>query len=139
MIRFPGCTPRSGPLIEGPDNGACLALWEGSGMSVRNVRNALIVMVAFLALIWALQVANWADGYRLDGSFGILPHHLSRLPDIFTAPFLHQSWQHIEGNSLPLFVLGFMAAYRGVKKFLLVTLIVTIVSGLGVWLFQSST
>jgi membrane associated rhomboid family serine protease len=107
-------------------------------MSVRNVRNALIVMVAFLALIWALQVANWADGYRFDGSFGILPHHLSRLPDIFTAPFLHQSWQHIEGNSLPLFVLGFLAAYRGIKKFLLVTLIVGIISGLGVWLFQSS-
>jgi membrane associated rhomboid family serine protease len=106
-------------------------------MSVRNVRNALIVMVAFLALIWALQVANWADGYRFDGSFDIVPHHLSRLPDIFTAPFLHYSWQHIEGNSLPLFVLGFLAAYRGIKKFLLVTLIVTIVSGLGVWLFQS--
>jgi membrane associated rhomboid family serine protease len=111
---------------------------EGSGVSIRNMRNALIVMVAFLALLWAIQVANWADGYRLDGSFGILPHHLARLPDIFTAPFLHVSWQHIEGNSIPLFVLGFLAAYRGIKKFLLVTLVVTIVSGLGVWLFQSS-
>jgi membrane associated rhomboid family serine protease len=96
-------------------------------------------MVVFLALIWILQVANWADGYRLDADFGILPHHVSRIPDIFTAPFLHFNWQHIEGNSLPLFVLGFLTAYRGVVKFLLVTFIVAVVSGLGVWLFQSST
>ena len=106
-------------------------------MSVRKVRDALVVMVAFLALIWILQVFNWADGYRLDGEYGILPHHVSRIPDIFTAPFLHVSWQHIEGNSVPLLVLGFLAAYRGVVKFLLVTFIVAVVSGLGVWLFQS--
>ena len=50
--------------------------------------------------------------------------HLSRLPEIFTAPFLHFSWQHIEGNSLPLFVLGVLAAYRSIARFLLVSLIV---------------
>src|ERR1700691_2182826 len=108
-------------------------------MSVRKVRDALLLMIGFLALLWILQVFNWADGYRLDGEFGILPHHVSRLPDIFLAPFLHFSWQHIEGNSLPLFVLGFLAAYRGIKRFLLVSLIVTAVSGLAVWLFQRST
>jgi len=106
-------------------------------MSVRKVRDALVVMVAFLALIWILQVFNWADGYRLDVDYGILPHHVSRIPDILAAPFLHFSWQHIEGNSVPLFVLGFLAAYRGIVKFLLLTFIVAVVSGLGVWLFQS--
>jgi membrane associated rhomboid family serine protease len=107
-------------------------------MSVRKVRDALVVMVGFLALLWVLQVFNWADGYRLDTDFGILPHHVSRIPDIFLAPFLHFSWQHIEGNSVPLFVLGFLAAYRGIARFLLVTLIVGIISGVAVWLFQSS-
>lgn len=106
-------------------------------MSVRKVRDALAIMVAFLALIWALQVFNWADGYRLDAHFGILPHSVSRLPDIFTAPFLHFGWAHIEGNTVPLLVLGFLAAYRGIGKFLMVTLIVAVVSGLGVWFFQS--
>ena len=57
-------------------------------MSVRKVRDAAVIMVAFLALLWILQVFNWADGYRLDTEFGILPHHVSRLPDIFAAPFL---------------------------------------------------
>ena len=106
-------------------------------MTVHKLRDAVVVMAGFLALIWALQVFNWADGYRLDQDYGILPMHLSRLPDIFSAPFLHVSWQHIEGNSLPLFVLGVLAAYRSVARFLVVSLIVLVTSGLAVWLFQS--
>jgi len=107
-------------------------------MSLRKFRDALIVMGAFLAVIWLLQVFNWADGYRLDTEFGILPEHVSRLGDIFTAPFLHFSWQHIEGNSVPLFVLGVLAAYRSIPRFLLASLIIAVTSGLAVWLFQSS-
>ena len=107
-------------------------------MTVHKLRDAVVVMAGFLALIWALQVFNWADGYRLDADFGILPQHLSRLPDIFTAPFLHANWQHIEGNSLPLFVLGVLAAYRSIARFLLVSLIAGVTSGLAVWLFQPS-
>jgi membrane associated rhomboid family serine protease len=107
-------------------------------MTLRKFRDALIVMSAFLGVIWLLQVVNVADSYRLDTEFGILPEHLSRLPEIFTAPFLHFSWQHIEGNSVPLFVLGVLAAYRSIPRFLLVSLIVAVTSGLAVWLFQSS-
>ena len=62
---------------------------------------------------------------------------MSRLGDIFTAPFLHFSWQHIEGNSVPLFVLGVLAAYRSIGRFLLTSLIVAVTSGMAVWLFQS--
>ena len=101
-------------------------------------RKAFFLMVGFIALIWILQIANWADHYHLDGSYGILPRSLGHLGDIFTAPFLHFSWDHIEGNSGPLFVFGLLAAYRGVVKFLGVTLVVAITSGLAVWLFQSS-
>jgi membrane associated rhomboid family serine protease len=108
-------------------------------MTLRNLRNALIVMGAFLALIWILQVVNVADHYQLDQEFGILPRSVGRLGDIFTAPFLHASWAHIEGNSVPLFVLGVAAAYRGLVRFFAVSVIVAITSGLAVWLFQSGT
>jgi membrane associated rhomboid family serine protease len=108
-------------------------------MSMRKVRDAVLLMSVFIAVLWILQVFNWADGYRLDYQLGILPHQVSRLPEIFTAPLLHVSWQHIEGNTVPLFVLGVLAAYRGIRKFLLLTLIVTVTSGLAVWLFQSGT
>ncbi|MGH3277947.1 MAG: rhomboid family intramembrane serine protease [Trebonia sp.] len=108
-------------------------------MTVRKFRDALIVMGAFLALIWILQVVNWADAYRLDLDYGIKPEHVGSLPEIFTAPFLHFSWQHIEGNSIPLFVLGVLAAYRSIGRFLFVSLIVAVVSGMAVWLFQPSS
>lgn len=106
-------------------------------MTLRKFRDALIVMGVFLAVLWVLQIANWADGYRLDTELGIVPEHVSRLPEIFTAPLLHGSWQHIEGNSVPLFVLGVLAAYRSIPRFLLASLIIAVTSGLAVWLFQS--
>jgi membrane associated rhomboid family serine protease len=101
-------------------------------------RKALLVMLGVIALLWALQIANWADSYGLDQHFGILPRDVFRLPDILTAPFLHFSWTHIEANSGPLFVFGFLAAFRGVSRFLGVTAVVVVTSGLGVWLFQGS-
>jgi len=107
-------------------------------MTLRTFRNALILMGAFLVLIWGLQVLNWADGYRLDMDYGIYPDNVSRLPDIFAAPFLHASWQHIEGNSVPLFVLGVLAAYRSIGRFLFVTFLVAVTSGMTVWLFENS-
>jgi membrane associated rhomboid family serine protease len=108
-------------------------------MTLRNLRNALIVMGAFLALIWILQVVNVADHYQLDQEYGILPRSVGRLGDIFTAPFLHANWAHIEGNSVPLFVLGVAAAYRGLVRFFAASVIVAITSGLAVWLFQSGS
>src|ERR1022692_981086 len=99
---------------------------------------ALFVMVGFLAVIWLVQLANWADHYQLTFSYGIRPRDASSLPDIVTAPFLHFSWAHIEGNSGPLFIFGFLAAYRGVTKFFGVTALVILTSGLGAWLTEST-
>jgi len=107
-------------------------------IDVDEARKAFFLMVGFIGLIWVLQVANWADHYHLDASFGILPRSLGHLGDIFIAPFLHFSWDHIEGNSGPLFVFGLLAAYRGVTRFLGVTLLVAITSGLAVWFFQGN-
>ncbi len=101
-------------------------------------RRALFVMVGVLALIWALQVANYADSYHLSQSYGIWPRSIGHLPYILTAPFLHASWGHIEGNSGPLFIFGFLAAYRGLAKFAAVTAIVVLTSGLAAWFFEAS-
>jgi membrane associated rhomboid family serine protease len=111
-----------------------------AGLSAGRALRALIFVGAFLALLWLIQLVNWVDtGAHLDDRFGIWPHHASHLADIFTAPLLHFNWSHLEGNSIPFLVLGFLAAYRGIMKFISVTLIVAITSGLAVWFFQSST
>jgi membrane associated rhomboid family serine protease len=130
---------RSG-LFAGGSSGR--RMWDlGTGDAetvVAEARKALFVMVGFLALIWIIQIANWADHYRLTLDYGIRPHDIGSLPDILSAPFLHFNWAHIEGNSGPLFIFGFLAAYRGVTKFLGVTVVVILTSGLAAWLTESS-
>jgi membrane associated rhomboid family serine protease len=120
-----------------PRDGA--AVRRGTEIDVAEAKKAFFLMVGFIGLIWLIQIVNWAGHYRLDVDYGIVPRSIGRLPEIFTAPFLHFSWDHIEGNSGPLFVFGFLAAYRGVVKFLWVTLIVAVTSGLAVWLFQGNS
>jgi membrane associated rhomboid family serine protease len=113
-----------------------LAPRRAAEIDLDEARKAFFLMVGFIGLIWVLQIANWADHYNLDQHYGIIPHDVTRLPDIFVSPFLHFSWDHIESNSGPLFIFGLLAAYRGVVKFLGVTLVVVITSGMAVWLFQ---
>jgi membrane associated rhomboid family serine protease len=95
---------------------------------------AFWVMVGVLAVIWVVQAVNWADGYRLSLHYGIHTRDVTGLTGVVTAPFLHLSWAHIEGNSGPLFIFGFLAAFRGVKKFLSLTVLIVLVSGMGAWL-----
>jgi len=130
---------RAAGLLTGADlDNSGPPAWR-AGLSAGQALRALIFVGAFLGLLWLIQLVNWADSYHLDNRFGIWPHNVSHLADIFSAPLLHFNWAHLEGNSIPLLVLGFLAAYRGVMKFISLTVIVAITSGLAVWLFQSST
>jgi membrane associated rhomboid family serine protease len=96
-------------------------------------RKALFVMVGFLAILWIIQLVNAADHYHLTLNYGIRPRDVRSLPDIAIAPFLHVSWTHIESNSGPLFIFGFLAAYRGVVRFLGLTGLVILASGFAGW------
>ncbi len=151
MTSSPGSTPgpgNTGPVTSRGDSGPGRAVTRAGGQTwklgtgdaetvLAEARKALFVMVGFLALIWIIQIANWADHYQITADYGIRPHDVASLPEILTAPFLHFSWAHIEGNSGPLFIFGFLAAYRGVTKFLGVTVLVILTSGFGAWLFES--
>jgi membrane associated rhomboid family serine protease len=127
---------------EGAARRAPRRTWSASvadpAAAIAEARKALYVMAGVIALLWIIQIINWADGYRLTASYGIQPRVLGSLPDILTAPFLHFSWTHIEGNSGPLFIFGFLAAYRGVAKFAGVSALVIVTSGLAAWFFGSS-
>jgi membrane associated rhomboid family serine protease len=129
----------SGGMLTGDDLKGVKRGGGRNSLSLGKALRALVFMAGFLGLLWVIQLANWADSYGLNGAFGIVPHSQGHLADIFTAPFLHFSWQHLEGNSIPLLVLGFLAAYRGITKFVAVTVIAVITSGLAVWMFQSSS
>ncbi len=74
---------------------------------------------------------------RLTFDYGIMPRDVARLPDIVSAPFLHFSWTHIEGNSGPLFIFGFLAAYRGIGKFVGRQRDSGVTSGFAAWFFEA--
>src|SRR5215813_11670219 len=96
---------------------------------------AASLMVAYLALLWVVQLINSATDYELAQRGGLRPRDPGSLIDIVTSPFLHGSLEHLASNALPLFSLGFIAAMTGIKRFLLVTVFVILVEGIGVWLF----
>ncbi|GAB3155581.1 rhomboid family intramembrane serine protease [Amycolatopsis stemonae] len=108
-------------------------------MMIAEAKKAFWVMVGLLALLWAIQIVNAIGGYDLSREFGIETRDPASLPEIFTAPLLHYGWDHIEANSGPLFVFGFLAAYRGVKKWLGVSLLIVVASGLGIWFISPTS
>jgi membrane associated rhomboid family serine protease len=129
---------RTSRTRQGRSSGWVWTLDSGSPEDVlAKARTAFFVMVGVLALLWAIQIINVVDSYHLTFSYGIRPRDIGTLPYILTAPFLHFSWTHIEGNSGPLFIFGFLAAYRGIGKFATVTLIVVLTSGFAAWFFES--
>ncbi|WP_033213763.1 rhomboid family intramembrane serine protease [Kitasatospora phosalacinea] len=103
---------------------------------IAEARRAFFTMFGFLCVVWAVQLVNWLMDGRLALLHGIRAHDADTLGYLLTAPFLHLNWQHLEGNSGPLFVFGFLAAYRGVRKFLGLTALLVVTSGMAVWLFQ---
>ncbi|MCC9307124.1 rhomboid family intramembrane serine protease [Kitasatospora sp. RB6PN24] len=110
---------------------------SAEAVMIAEARKAFFVVFGLLALVWAVQLANWSDGNALAVRFAIRPQELDSLGTVFTAPLLHYGWAHLEGNSGPLFVFAFLAAYRGVARFLVLTVLLAVTSGLAVWVFQS--
>lgn len=98
-------------------------------------RKALSVAIGILAVCLVVQIFDSVDHYRLLTAFGLRPRDVASLPDIVLSCFVHFSWTHFGGNSVPLVVFGFLAAYQGIGKFVLVTAIVMVTSNLYWWTF----
>ncbi len=90
-------------------------------------------LAALVAIMWAVELVNALDSYRLDHD-GIVPRNVSHLDGIVFAPFLHASFSHLLANTVPFVILGFAIALAGAGRLLLVSLIVALVSGAGTWL-----
>ncbi|HXN37046.1 MAG TPA: rhomboid family intramembrane serine protease [Solirubrobacteraceae bacterium] len=97
----------------------------------------LRALAALVGIMWAVEVVNSLDSYRLDKD-GIVPRSLSHLDGVLFAPFLHASWSHLISNSVPFVILGLVIALAGAVRLLEVSAIVALVSGLGTWLIAPS-
>ncbi|UZJ23872.1 rhomboid family intramembrane serine protease [Rhodococcus antarcticus] len=100
-------------------------------------RTALLGSVAFVALLWVLEVVDQTTGSALDAEVfanGITPRDTDGLVGILLAPLLHGGFGHLAGNTVPLLVLGFLLLLSGVPRALAVTAVVWLTAGAGVWL-----
>ena len=91
------------------------------------------VVLAMAVVMWVVEVVDSLDSHRLD-SDGIVPRSVSHLYGILAAPFLHASFAHLLGNTVPFVVLGLAIALAGAARVLAVTVIVALTSGIGTWL-----
>jgi membrane associated rhomboid family serine protease len=117
-------------------------LSPASGAEVERPRIAdlapgLVVIVVMVAAMWALEIVDLVPGTPLD-RWGVRPRSVRGLFGIAFAPFLHVSFGHLIANTIPFVVLGAAIALGGIRQILEVTVIVLVVSGLGIWLFGSA-
>ncbi|MFS2292548.1 rhomboid family protein [Actinomadura hallensis] len=110
---------------------------EGLAKHGARALTSAVLVGAVTAVMWVLEAIDYAMNGWLD-RFGIQPRDVSDLPDVFTAPFMHGGFGHLMANTVPFLILGFIAAARGIAKFLAMSLIVIVVGGLGVWFTSSA-
>lgn len=96
-------------------------------------RDAAVLIGCWVALLWVIEAVDVVSGHGLD-TFGVSPREVGELRDVVPAAFLHFGFGHLAANSVPLLVLGFVAALSGIRRFLAVVTLIILVSGLGVWL-----
>ncbi|GAB3718208.1 rhomboid family intramembrane serine protease [Nocardiopsis oceani] len=98
---------------------------------------AILTVAGMLAAMWVFEILDTPLNGQLDRQFGLRAWDTDAPWTVLTAPFMHGNFAHLIGNSLPFLVLGSLVAFSGLGRFLLTTLIITLVSGVGVWLFSA--
>ncbi len=103
----------------------------------RVVLARLSALAVFVAVIWAAQALNWAMGYQLNSTFGLIPRQTAGLDGILGMPILHGSFSHLMANTPPLLLLGALLAVTATRALLAINGIVVVLGGGLVWLFGS--
>lgn len=90
-------------------------------------------MCAVVPVLFAIEALDVWLRAGFDASAGIIPRQLDGLDGVFFSPLLHHDFNHLYSNSVPLILLGTFVLAAGMRRFLWSTLIITLVSGIGVW------
>lgn len=93
---------------------------------------ALITVGVLLLVMVVLEIVDAAVPADLD-LYGIEAQEPDGLPGIVSAPFLHHGFPHLWSNAVPFFVLGFLTIIGGMKRFVLASIGIIIISGLFAW------
>jgi len=103
-----------------------------------NFRLAVQIAVVFVALLWLIQVLNWALDLGPE-DFGVRPRELVGLIGIVFAPLMHGGFEHLIANTPPLLVLGTAMLYLYPRSTIRVFPVVYVGTGIAVWFFARSS
>lgn len=92
-----------------------------------------LVVFAMAAVMWLVELIDLLPHTPFD-QWGIRPRSLRGLTGVAAAPFLHDGFGHLIGNTIPFLVLGCIIAASGIQRFIQVTVIVAVFAGVGTWL-----
>jgi len=108
--------------------------YTGSERARANFRLAARLALGFVALIWLIQLMNWALDLGPE-VFGVRPREWTGLIGILFAPLVHGGFVHLIGNSVPLLILGTTLLYLYPNSAIVVLPAVYLGPGIAVWLF----
>ena len=97
-------------------------------------RRGLLVVGAFVALLYGIELVNTLMLHSLNGVFGLRPRSLDGFLDILTFPLLHANLAHLISNTLPLMIFGFLVFLSGLRVFVTALAASWLGSGAAVWL-----
>ncbi len=98
-----------------------------------NPKAAVIVSLAFVVLLYLVELVDVVLPADLDQG-GILARDLDGLDGVLWAPLLHAGWGHLVSNTVPVLVFAFLTMAAGIGRWAIVTAIIWVLSGIGVWL-----
>ena len=103
---------------------------------VTAIKSRAALLLGPVVMMWVIELADLLPFAHLD-RFGIRPRSLPGLIGIVCAPFLHAGFGHLLANTIPFLILGGIVLLGGSRLFMTVTLLVALISGVGVWLFAA--
>jgi membrane associated rhomboid family serine protease len=105
----------------------------------RFLRSAFGVLLGALMLMWLIEIVDTVVlSDRLQRN-GIHPRNTDGLDGILWAPFLHSDFGHLISNTVPLLVMGWLTAIRGLRYWLAITVSSIVIGGGLVWLFAGGS
>jgi membrane associated rhomboid family serine protease len=102
---------------------------------VSTVKSQVLILGTLVAIMWGTEILDVSVFRNGLDSFGILPRNPIGLRGILFAPFLHGGFAHLQANTIPFVILGWLILSEGIAHFAIVSIICMVVGGLGTWIF----
>jgi membrane associated rhomboid family serine protease len=94
-------------------------------------------LLAAVAFVWVIELIDLLPIINLD-AFGVRPRSVFGLIGIPLMPFLHGDFAHLVSNTLPFLVLGWIVLRAEKENFMVATVTIILLGGIGTWLIGRS-